>query len=241
MRYLKGVLCIMLILVVSACEEDLETLYKGKKFIQVAGRVTEFNDHTVSSRALKSEEESEIKTMSMFLFDNAGVCVDFQYVTSSSPLFVIDRTILNDPANDKNVSAATIYIMANVPMLHTSYEDEFSDCLGKTMDELMDRNLTVEGIDIPTNGFPMIGSASANLELNGDAKDLLEIPLKHLYAKMVFNIKVKTTQSLTEFIPTFQMSGWEVHNVPNQVSFDDNVPTGQTTYRIELMEGGMHL
>ena len=56
MRYLKGVLCIMLILVVSACEEDLETLYKGKKFIQVAGRVTEFNDHTVSSRALKSED-----------------------------------------------------------------------------------------------------------------------------------------------------------------------------------------
>lgn len=236
MRYIKGLLCGLLLFAQFACNEYLDVIEREQRIVQVAGRITEFNDHTVSSRALKSEEESEIKTMSMFLFDNAGKCVDFQHVTSSSPLFVIDRTVLNAPVDDKNVSNATIYIMANVPLVHPSYEEEASYWLQKTENDLMARSLNVEGIDIPTGGFPMIGSVTANLELDGNVKDLLEIPLKHLYAKMVFNIKVNTTQQLDEFIPTFQMTGWEVHNVPTQVLLDNNEPNNDTSYHTEPIQ-----
>lgn len=232
-RYIKGMLCGLLVLVTFACKEEAEVIIQGKTLIQVVGRITEFNDHTVASRALKNEEESEIKTMSMFLFDNNGICVDFQHVTSSSPLFVIDRTILNDPSNDRDVSAATIYIMANIPLVHSTFELESAYWLGKEKNELLERSLSVSGIDVPTVGFPMIGSAVANLELDGDAKDLLEIPLKHLYAKMVVNIKVKTIQTLDDFISSFQMSGWEVHNVPKQVFFESNIPTESTLYQTE--------
>ena len=236
MRYIKGLLCGLLLFAQFACNEYLDVIEREQRIVQVAGRITEFNDHTVSSRALKSEEESEIKTMSMFLFDNAGKCVDFQHVTSSSPLFVIDRTVLNAPVDDKNVSNATIYIMANVPLVHPSYEEEASYWLQKTENDLMARSLNVEGIDIPAGGFPMLGSVTANLELDGDAKDLLEIPLKHLYAKMVFNIKVNSTQQLDEFTPTFQMTGWEVHNVPTQVLLDNNEPNNDTSYQTEPIQ-----
>lgn len=225
-----------------ACEQDYDliTAWQDEYNMQIVGRVTAFNDYNVSTRALKNKAESEIKSMSLFIFDDFGKCVDFQYVEGSSPQFVIDRRDLNKVGDDKQVGNASVYILANVPMVKagtdiTKIQEEKSYWLERDSTALVGRSMLVEGIDIPMNSFPMIGSIrGVNLEMDGERKNLLEIPLENLYAKIVFNIKINTTQSLNTHIASFQMSGWEVHDVPNYVSFGHKRPTADSTYIDEV-------
>ena len=222
-QLLMGLFCMLNL----ACEQDYDliTAWQNEYNLQIVGRVTAFNDYNVSTRALKNKAESEIKSMSLFIFDDFGKCVDFQYVEGSSPQFVIDRRDLNKVGDDKQVSNASVYILANVPMVKagtdiTKIQEEKAYWLERDSTELVGRSMLVEGIDMPTNSFPMIGSTRGiNLELEGERNNLLEIPLENLYAKIVFNIKINTTQSLNTHIASFQMSGWEVHDVPQYVSF----------------------
>lgn len=209
-------------------EEEWRNL-KGKNTLQVMGRVTEFQDHYVSSRALKSNEEALIKNMSIFIFKSDGTRAHYEWIEGSRPVFVIDRDDLNGENNTDaaDFANATIYILANVP--------EYADGdLPANIEALEEKSCQVAGIDLVEEGFPMIGNLQVNLEPTSNLEDnVLEIPLENLYSKIVFNIKVDSDQILEGFVPSFRLQEWEVHQVPQKVAFGES---DQTSYYNKVIQ-----
>ena len=86
---------IVLVLIVgymSSChtEEEEWGRMTGKNTLQVMGRVTEFQDHYVSSRALKNREEALIQNMSILIFNSSGERAHYEWIEGSRPVFVIE-------------------------------------------------------------------------------------------------------------------------------------------------------
>ena len=57
--------------------------------------------------------------MSLFIFEENGTCVSAQFVSSSRPVFVIDRSKLTS----FDVDNAQIYMLANVAEMETKKEE----------------------------------------------------------------------------------------------------------------------
>lgn len=192
--------------------------------VQVMGRVTTFSERDVASRGLKTNEESKISNMTLFIFDDKDVCINCQHVNSSNPVFVVDRQALKEATNN-TLTACKLYILSNV------FTDLSADTWkNKTLTNLLDYAVTSTNIVIPDAGFPMLGHLD-DVDLTPGAtlpSDILEIPLKALYAKIVFSVKVNPDQVTDEYISSFQLSSWEVHNVPSGVRLGESV--GQTAY-----------
>ena len=208
---IKYVVCTLVVICVVACTTDEQEWGSAKDMVQVVGRVTAFEDHSVTSRALKTNEESKINNMSLFIFEEGGNCVSQQYVNSSRPVFVIDRSKLTG-ALDKT----KIYMLANVGEIGN---------VGN-LDALQAYTCEVgNSIDVvPENGFPMMGHMDdVNLtQGNTNLSAVLEIPLTCLYAKMVFNLQVNTVQSVVGYVPAFRLESWEVHNMPKTVALAES-------------------
>ena len=208
---IKYVVCTLVVICVVACTTDEQEWGAAKDMVQVVGRVTAFENHSVTSRALKTNEESKINNMSLFIFEEGGNCVSQQYVNSSRPVFVIDRSKLTG-ALDKT----KIYMLANVGEIGN---------VGN-LDALQAYTCEVgNSIDVvPENGFPMMGHMDdVNLtQGNTNLSAVLEIPLTCLYAKMVFNLQVNTFQSVVGYVPAFRLESWEVHNMPKTVALAES-------------------
>lgn len=205
----------MMVVIAASCTVAEEEAIMSKNLVQVVGRVTEFKDHTVTSRALKTNAEAKINNMSLFIFEEDGTCVDAQYVSSSRPVFVIDRSKLTNYQMNK----AKIYMLANVADMESEKDNIHN------LSHLQAYTCGVESIhEVPSGGFPMIGSMNdVNLtQSNTNLAAVLEIPLTNLYAKMAFNISVNTLQSVVGYIPTFRLNSWEVYNVPKRVTLDES-------------------
>ena len=227
---------LVVISLISCVEEDFGTRYGVKGQLQVMGRVTNFSERQVTSRGLKTNEESKISNMSLFIFDNNEKCIDFQHVNSANPGFVVDRQSLSSVLGNP-VDSCKLYIVANVfngftneTLIQAAKEVAIGQDL--TADLLTASSPTV-GVLIPEKGFPMIGHLDdVDLSDNNEAlsSDILEIPLEALYAKIVFTIKVTPDQHSDEFISSFNLSSWEVHNLPDSVSVGKLDAKGQTPF-----------
>lgn len=225
---------ISLIGIISCVEEDWVGSYSAN-IVQVVGKVTEYSNRQVSSRGLKSNQESKISNMSFFIFDKNNKCIDFQHVNGSNPVFVVNRGALKESYGEDRISSCKLYIVANVfgNLDEDAITKKTNEWIGlKSLSHLEAESCTVSGIAIPNDGFPMFGflPESVNLKPLGDLpSNVLEIPLKCLYAKVVFNIQVHTDQELSEYIPLFQLDRWEVHNVPERVSLNAKTIDGKQT------------
>ena len=231
MMTIRYMVCALVVGCMFSCQTDEEEWgnLQQRNTLQVMGRVTEFQDHYVSSRALKSNEEALIKNMSIFIFKSDGTRAHYEWIEGSRPVFVIDRDDLNGENNTDaaDFSNATIYILANVP------EYAYGD-LPANIEALKTKSCVVTGIDLVEEGFPMIGNLSVNLEPTSNLEDnVLEIPLENLYSKIVFNIKVNTDQTLEGFVPSFRLQEWEVHQVPQGVAFGESE---QTAYYNQIIQ-----
>ena len=214
--YITSLVCaaITALLFASCQNEELFTAAQNSK-VEIVCRVSGFAEYDVTTRAAKNEQESAIKYMALFIFDGAGHLINKQQIESSVPMFVIDRNDLLSASNATDVRDCRMYLIANMsPALVDSWGiDEESDILDKTVA----LTTSTTSLDIPANGFPMVGSTRANLHPDNDALDgKIEIPLENLYAKIVFELKVDAVQEY--FTPTFRLISWEVHNLPKAVS-----------------------
>ena len=228
-RYIVSVLLIGCMFSCQTEEEEWGNM-KRKNTLQVMGRVTEFQDHYVSSRALKNKEEALIRNMSIFIFKSDGTRAHYEWIEGSRPVFVIDRDDLNQESDAADFANATIYILANVPQ----YAD---GDLPANIEALKTNSCKVTGIDLVEEGFPMIGNLTVNLEPTSNLEDnVLEIPLENLYSKIVFNIKVDSDQKLEGFVPSFRLEEWEVHQVPQRVAFGTSEQT--MFYHTAIQENG---
>ncbi len=207
--YLRNIVYFICALLIAGCSLS-ENSVMSASTVQIVGRVTEFHQHNVSTRALKTNDEVKVSCIGLFIFDNNNKCVNFQFVESSRPVFVIDRNNLSG-----EVSNAKVYIVTNVPSIGSQ------EWIGEDLSTLLGYAYQVDGIDVPVDGFPMVGSLEGvNLENSAtNLASILEIPLTNLFAKIVFNIQVNTDQTVAGYIPSYNMTSWEVHNLPEEVAF----------------------
>lgn len=211
--------------------------------VTVIGRMTRFDDHDVTSRGVKNEDEAKLTSMAMALFpvnDDgtalAGNCVYYQYSDNQAELlFTIERG-----SNYTYDARYAMYVFCNMPGLGA-----FG--VGSTLEEMMAAFYEVENIDIPTNGFPMMGSLGDTFsttfdkdgkvfilsplkdgelttpKVDGVTQTLLTIPMKAMYAKVNFTIEVRPDQTIEgNYSPQFTLEGYTVNNVPSKVDFSND-------------------
>lgn len=214
--------------------------------ITIIGRITRFDEYDVTTRAVKDENEAKLTSMAMAIFPVneagtalAGDCVYWQYTDNQAELlFTVDR------GGDYTYNARyAIYVFTNVDMSGLG--------IGSTLDAMMAKFHSVEDINIPENGFPMMGSLGDTFSTTFDkdnqifilsptengtlvapkigtttenlqTQTLLTIPMKAMYAKVNFTIEVKPDQTIEgNFSPQFTLTSYTVNNVPSTVDFSN--------------------
>lgn len=212
----------------------------GDDPITVIGRIMRFDDCDVTTRGVKDENEAKLTSMAMAIFPVnqdgtalAGDCVYWQYTDNQAELlFTVDRG-----GNYTYNARYAMYVFTNVDM------EEFG--IGSSFDAMMAKFHSVEDLNIPENGFPMMGSlgdtfsttfdrdnqvfilspTDANGTLttptvNDRTQTLLTIPMKAMYAKVNFTIEVKADQQIEgNYSPQFTLYSYTVNNVPSTVDF----------------------
>lgn len=232
-QYLKYIFVTIASLVFLNCSvETLEPDFNQKEGqIAVMGRITRFADHDVSTRGIKSPDEGKISSMAIAIFpvyrDGSGVsggCRYYKYLgmadNESDMMFFIDRDLNTYTRNDRYV----IYIFANMPGL-----EDFST--GAALDDILSLSYNVTNIDIPANGFPMIGSIGDTFSTNidSDGRTLILCPTSSNTSRQILAPKVTTgdvTEELT-VLPIALKALYAKVNFTIQVEPDQTVDVNQ--------------
>lgn len=246
MRYIRFITAFIAIFAATSCFVDdfehVEVPSGSHDDITVVARVARFDDREVDTRGTKNDAEANVTCMAVAIFPivdgSIGNCVFYDFRMGNQLLFTIDRLEKkNDGSYIYNVNEPYVmYVFANLP---TMTEE---DCANKSLEEMKAMAYSVEDVDIPQNGFPMIGSLGdaitpegdgktfilkPNSEtnptfplVNGDESDLLNVPMKALFSKVNFTIKVTPDQTVdTHLTPQFTLDSYTVNNVPASVDF----------------------
>lgn len=262
MRYLRIILIAVVLLITSACIDNLENLTPNigsSDEITVIGRITRFDDYNLQTRAVKQSEESIITSYALAIFHvengNATECVYYENNPSASQLlFNIDRKNITHTPGDRYA----IYVFANMPGM-----GQFG--IGDTLGEMLEATCDVEDLGIPGEGFPMIGSLGDNFSSNidrdnqvfimtpkyeagkempapqVDGKDMttLNVPMKALFAKMNFEIEVRPDQIIegSTYTPQFLLKSYRIVNAPNSIDFSKSTnPVSNQTDVLDAQE-----
>lgn len=245
MRYFRFIAAVLALFATTSCYvddiEQVDVPSESRDEITVVARVARFDDREVDTRGTKNDAEANVTCMAVAIFpivDGAiGDCVFYDFREGSQLLFTINRQETKNGAYIYNVDKPYVmYVFANLP---TMTEET---CANKSLDQMKAMAYTVEDVDVPTNGFPMIGSLGDTITPEGDGKtfilkpgsesnptlplvngaesDLLNVPMKAMFAKVNFTIKVTPDQTVDiHLTPQFTLKSYSVHNVPASVDF----------------------
>lgn len=248
MKYIPFIVAVWALFAVTACTvDDMESSKVNPMdgdVVTIMGRITRFKDYEVNSRAAKQGDEGKITSMALAIFPvtetngvaslEAGGCVYYNYSADGSELlFTIDRS--SDDTDFTEDKRYAMYVFANVPGMA-------SFGVGTSLEDMLKVTTNIEGLDIPTNGFPMMGSLgdtfsttfendgqtfilspTENGELvapkvDGQSQNLLTIPMKAMFAKMNFTITVRPDQTVEgNYSPEFTLEDYKVCDVPASV------------------------
>ena len=244
--FLRYIAIIALVVVASGCSFD-ELVHEpsagtSTDAVTVIGRITRFDEYDVATRGVKNESESILTSMAMAIFPVnedgtalAGNCVYWQYTDNQAELlFTVDRG-----SNYTYDARYAMYVFTNMDM------SEFG--IGSTLEAMMAKVQDVKDLNIPKNGFPMMGSLgdtfsttfdkdnqtfilspteNGNLvapKVNGTTQTLLTIPMKAMYAKVNFTIEVRPDQQIEgNYSPQFTLNSYTVNNIPSKVDFNNS-------------------
>ncbi len=171
MRYTRFIVAILALLSTTACfvdnTEDVIIPTNDNDVVTVIGRITRFDEYDVTTRGVKDEAEAKLTSMAMALFPvvsdgngglTTGPCHYYQYTANQAELlFTIDRTV---EEFDKNARYA-MYVFTNMPGMGGFKK-------GDSLEDMLAVAYSVDDIDIPENGFPMIGSLGDTFSKNID-------------------------------------------------------------------------
>ncbi len=250
MKYIRIIAIGLILFLTSSCAVDYLEFpsedVNSSDEITVIGHITRFDDYEVATRSAKNEDEVKITSFAMAIFEvtdaGAGACVHYEYHENASQLlFTVDRSNSKYGTGKKYA----IYVFANIPDMKTYDPDEGYDITKLSLETLLSESIEVEDLNIPANGFPMLGSLgdtfSSSIDkdgktfimsptigdepptVNGEAASTLNIPIKALYAKINFEIEVRPDQTIQDsFAPQFTLNNYKIVNVPNSLDFKNS-------------------
>lgn len=250
MRKFRYILLLAAIFGAVSCvvnDVDYQVNTNQSDVVNVIGRITRFSDHDVTTRGPKDDAEAKMSSMALAIFpvkdDGSGLadnCVYYTYKEATAELlFTIDRA--SNPALCNYNKPYVMYIFCNMPGM----EDIG---VGSTLDDMLSVAFNVENIDIPANGFPMIGSLGDTFSttfnrddqkfvlsptdgsgklltptVDGNTRDLLTIPMEAMFVKVNFSIEVAADQSIPDsYAPKFYVDNYTINGIPSTVDFKNN-------------------
>lgn len=250
MKYIRIIAIGLILFLASSCAVDYLEFpseeVNSSDEITVIGHITRFDDYEVATRSAKNEDEVKITSFAMAIFEvtdaGAGACVHYEYHENASQLlFTVDRSNSKYATGQKYA----IYVFANIPNMKTYDPDERYDITKLSLETLLSESIAVKGLNIPENGFPMIGSLGDTFStiidkdgktfvmsptsgnepptVNDEDASTLNIPIKALYAKINFEIEVRPDQTIQDsFAPQFTLNNYKIVNVPNSLDFKNS-------------------
>ena len=248
MKHFKYIAILFAWFAVACTTDDLgETVHRGNQ-VKIVGRVMPFTECNVGSRAIESKlpEEAEVQSMNLLIFgkdenDNLQ-CVYREYREGSDMTFNINRgTLVNGKVENSSftvdqamLAECYIYVVSNFPELDAISVTDLG--VGTDVSVFMNLITNVNGIVIPDTGLPMVGfyagdqvnAKPVNLQVGGQIPDdALNVKMKSLFAKVMFEIRVEADQKIGNNIPTFvpntnngEKKGVVVNNVVNTVDLN---------------------
>lgn len=250
MKYIRIIAIGLILFLASSCAVDYLEFpseeVNSSDEITVIGHITRFDDYEVATRSAKNEDEVKITSFAMAIFEvtdaGAGACVHYEYHENATQLlFAVDRSNSKYATGQKYA----IYVFANIPNMKTYDPDERYDITKLSLETLLSESIAVKGLNIPENGFPMIGSLGDTFStiidkdgktfvmsptsgnepptVNDEDASTLNIPIKALYAKINFEIEVRPDQTIQDsFAPQFTLNNYKIVNVPNSLDFKNS-------------------
>lgn len=236
-------------------EFSVDNVTGSDDIIQVVGRMTQFDNKVVSTRSAKDPLKGETKVTSMalavFPIESGviGTCINYTYLEGSNLLFNIDRSTMGSTYTGKEMIMYVFANMTSMPRGNGGVDMSLSE-LKQCAYQVEATDFYSENVGIPEAGFPMVGSVGDYLSSDGDGKhfvlmpssgsggyglptvdgvekDFLDIPMDAVYAKYSFIISVESEQEIEgNYAPRFTMSGYEIHNIPETVDFDQTTNDG---------------
>lgn len=263
MKYIRIIAIGLILFLASSCAVDYLEFpseeVNSSDEITVIGHITRFDDYEVATRSAKSEDEKNITSFAMAIFEvtdsGAGACVHYEYHENATQLlFTVDRSNSKYATGQKYA----IYVFANIPDMKMYDPDEGYDITKLSLETLLSESIAVKGLNIPENGFPMIGSLGDTFStiidkdgktfimsptigdepptVNGEDASTLNIPIKALYAKINFEIEVRPDQTIQDsFAPQFTLNSYSIVNIPNSLDFK-NSTNADTDESIGVLE-----
>ncbi len=254
MRYLKSIVAFATLIFAASCAVDNIDMPSAKPDngdqITIMGRITRFDDYEVSTRGVKHGDEGKITSMALAIFKLndtedglAGNCEYYFHSASQQELLI---TITRGDLFEKGERYA-MYVFCNMPGMGDFESGYFKDGDGGTsLADMLAKAYSVTDLNIPENGFPMIGSLgdtfSENIDkdgkefilspvdsngdltlptINGTESDFLTIPMKAIYAKVNFSIAVDPDQTIEgNYTPQFSINSYTLCNVTTSVTFN---------------------
>ena len=246
MRYIRFIAAFIAFFAATSCYvDDMDHTVNssaGRDEITVVGRVARFDDREVDTRGTKNDAEAKVTCMAVAIFPiengEIGDCVFYDFREGNQLLFTINRQETKNGSYIYNTNSPYVmYVFANLP----SMTEE--TCASMTLDQMKAMAYSVEsGVGIPADGFPMVGSLGDTITPEGDGKtfilkpgsesnptlplvngeetDLLNVPMKAMFSKVNFTIKVTPDQTVDiHLTPQFTLKSYSVHNVPASVDF----------------------
>lgn len=171
MRKLRNIFAIIALLSASSCAVDNVDApsygVNNSDIVTVIGRMTRFDDKDVTTRGVKNENEAKMTSMAMAIFpvvnnNSLGECIYYDYEDNEAELlFTITRSDMQI-AQDEPYA---MYIFCNMPKLGGYETKPLSEI---KLADILNEYLDVENINIPQNGFPMIGSLGDSFSTSFD-------------------------------------------------------------------------
>ena len=245
MRYRYIIASIVALFVATSCYvgdiDQTVTSSVGHDEVTVVGRVARFDDREVDTRGTKNDAEANVTCMAVAIFPiengEIGGCVFYDFREGNQLLFTINRQETKNNTYIYNTNSPYVmYVFANLPTMTEEV------CANMTLDQMKAMAYSVKNVGVPTDGFPMIGSLGDTITPEGDGKtfilkpgpaanptlplvngeetDLLNVPMKAMFSKVNFTIKVTPDQTVDiHLTPQFTLNSYSVHNVPASVDF----------------------
>lgn len=218
----------MVIALLTSCSKENLFEQDSNSYVQIIGRIPNFDQHYVNTKSIKTSEENVINNMTLLIFNRQNTLKDIQKIEGSAAIFIVDKTTLD--------VTDTLYLLANVNHLFDQSWTKTSQKSITDLETIIEHHSTV---GIPRTGFPMVGSQPLTETVINSQK--IQISLEMLYAKIELNIKLDAEQ-LKPHSPTFEITDCFVHNIPEGVHLINNRENdGQTKLNNRVIEGGIRL
>lgn len=190
--------------------------------VTVIGRMTRFDEYDVATRGVKDEAESKLTSMAMAIFPVndtgtalAGDCVYWQYTDNQAELlFTVDRG-----SNYAYNARYAMYVFTNMDM------SEFG--IGSSLGAMMAKFHSVKDLNIPENGFPMMGSLGDTFSTTFDKDNQIFIlsPTNNANGNLTAPTVAK---------PKADGSGWDTPQVQTLLTIPMKAMYAKVNFTIEV-------